>query len=182
MDFIVKIFPPLLSAVLIFSTLQLSSKEPVKGYRAFVDLNGEAVFEKKHSQDYDIVYSISGFTTTHGYQFNKHFFIGGGIGAELVTYNYEFSTISIDFPIYATGRADWKIGKVPLFADLRVGTFFNKVDNDRMFIHPSIGYRCTWGRKISLNIGAGASFHMFGRHTGSIWKVMPAVKFGIEFN
>lgn len=49
---------------------------PQMGYRGFVDLNSEALFEKKYSNDRDIVYSISGFTTTHGYQFNEHFFCG----------------------------------------------------------------------------------------------------------
>lgn len=36
---------------------QISENVPKKGYRGFVDLSGEALFEKKHSNDRDIVYS-----------------------------------------------------------------------------------------------------------------------------
>lgn len=170
---------------LIFIAIQAPAKEPKKGYRGFVDLSGDAIFEKKHSNDRDIVFSVSGITTTHGYQFNKNFFVGGGFGATLVTYNYDYKNLTVEFPVYASGRADWKIGKVPLFADLRLGTSIN-VKNDNLghlFITPSIGYRCSWGHRVSLNIGAGVSARRFGHdYHFSEWEFMPSVKIGIEFN
>lgn len=148
-------------------------------------MNGEALFEKKYSNDRDIVYSISGFTTTHGYQFNKYFFVGAGVGISFITYNFKSASFAIDYPIFATGRADWKVGKVPLFADLRLGTFIKTCrgyNNDRLFINPSIGYHCAWGRKVSLNIGGGLSIHCLDRSYNSGWKLMPSIKVGIEFN
>lgn len=169
----------------IVSTVCAYSQQIKKGYRGFVDLSGEALFEKKYSNDRDIVYSLSGFSTTHGYQFNENFFVGAGLGIYFITQNFRSASFAIDYPIYATGRADWKVGKVPLFADLRLGTFVRALgdyNNDKLFINPSIGYHCSWGRKVSLNIGAGLSMHLFNRYSDSEWKMMPSVRIGIEFN
>ena len=155
-----------------------------KGYRGFVDLNGEALFQKKYSNDCDIVYSLSGFSTTHGYQFNGHFFVGAGLGVDFITYNFESASFAIDCPLFLSGRIDWNLGKVPLFADLRVGTFVKTIrgyNNDKLFINPSVGYHCSWGRKVSLNIGAGLSVHWLGGYQNRGWKMMPSVKIGIEF-
>lgn len=169
--------------VIIFSSVCAYS-QITKGYRGFVDLNGEALFQKKYSNDRDIVYSLSGFSTTHGYQFNGHFFVGAGLGIDFITYNFQSSSFAIDYSIFVSGRTDWTIGKVPLFADLRLGTFVKTIrgyNNDKLFINPSIGYHCSWGRKVSLNIGAGLSMHWLDRYHDTGWKMMPSVKIGIEF-
>ncbi|MDE6573339.1 MAG: hypothetical protein K2L58_08885 [Duncaniella sp.] len=163
---------------------QISENVPKKGYRGFVDLSGEALFEKKHSNDRDIVYSLSGFTTTHGYQFNEHFFVGAGLGIDFITYNFQSASFAIDYPIFVSGRADWKVGKVPLFADLRLGSFIKTCrgyNNDKLFINPSIGYHCSWGRRVSLNIGAGLSVHWLDRYSESGLRLMPSVRIGLEF-
>ncbi len=170
----------LLLMAIVFVFFKAQAIEPVKGYRGFVDINGEALFEKKHSNDRDIVYSVSGVTTTHGYQFNKHFFVGGGTGICLMTSNYNWFAWTLCLPVYITGQADWNIGKVPLFADLRVGSFAKHFD--RLFINPSVGYHLSWGRKVSLNIGAGVSVHVFDNFPGSECKFLPSVRIGIEFN
>lgn len=43
------------------------------------------------------------------------------------------------------------------------------------------GYHCSWGRKVSLNIGAGVSLHCLDMKQGYRWKFMPSVRIGIEF-
>lgn len=156
------------------------ASEPKKGYRGFVDLNGQALFQKKYSDDYDIVHSNFGFTTTHGYQFNEHFFVGGGTGILVTTVNYDWFACGLNIPVYAAGRIDWKIKKVPLFADLALGSFLCIGGN--MFVTPSVGYHCSWGRKVSLNIGAGVLWHWYDRDCNYNRKLMPSVKIGIEFN
>lgn len=174
----------ILLMAIISIAVKVSAREPMKGYRGFVDLNGEALFKKKYSNDRDIVFSISGFTTTHGYQFNEHFFVGGGLGLCVMTSNYDWFSLALVSPIYAIGRIDWKIKKVPLFADVRLGSFLNAVNvsNDRLFVNPSLGYRCSWGGKISLNIGAGVSLHWFDYYSRYKCKLLPSVKLGIEFH
>ncbi len=165
----------------ILNITDISANEPSKGYRWFVDLSSEALFKKKYSNDRDIVYSNSGITTTLGYQFNRNFFLGGGIGIDVVTSNYDWFSLGLSLPVYASGRADWRLGKVPLFADLRVGTFL-KANSNNLFINPSIGYHCSWGRKVSLNIGVGLSVHFANKTYREHGKLMPSVKIGIDFN
>ena len=116
---------------------------------------------------------------------NRHFFLGAGLGMDFITYNFQSASFAIDFPLFVSGRTDWTIGKVPLFADLRLGTFVKTIrgyNNDKLFINPSIGYHCSWGRKVSLNIGAGLSMHWLNDYNNNVWKMMPSVKIGIEFN
>lgn len=183
----------LLLGISLMGLLQAAAKEPVRGYRGFVDLNAEALFHKKYAHGaHDIVYSVSGITTTHGYQFNEHFFAGGGTGICVATTNYDWFALGLVCPIFVTGRADWNVGKVPLFADLRLGSYLNvltdNVDiilcgtNDKFYVNPSVGYHWSWGRKVSLNIGAGVSMHWYDSGYGYRSKFMPTVKIGIEFN
>lgn len=177
-----------LVATIFLVTFQGSAKEPAHGYRGFVDMNAEAYFKKKTSYgSHDIVHSVLGFTTTHGFQFNNHFFVGGGTGLVARTFNYSYFGLNIGFPVYVLGRFDWNIGKVPLFADLKIGSFLI-LDYDRpfmstLYINPSIGYRCQLNRKIALNIGAGISLHYLDTYNyyDERWELMPSVKLGIEF-
>lgn len=81
---------------IIFVAMQCTAKEPTRGYRGFVDMNAEALFKKKsYYGSHDIVFSVSGVTTTHGFQFNDHFFAGGGSGIIVATSNYEFFGLAI---------------------------------------------------------------------------------------
>lgn len=117
----------LLIAAIVLVTFQSSAKDLERGYRGFVDMNAEAYFKKKTLYgSHDIVHSVIGFTTTHGYQFNNHFFVGGGTGLVAMTFNYNSFGLNIGFPIYAFGRFDWNIVKVPLFADLK-NRFFSYI-------------------------------------------------------
>ncbi len=167
--------------VMMVISSNISAKEPTKGYRWFLDLGSEARFEKKYSNDRDIVYSNTGITTTHGYQFGRNFFVGGGFGIDVVTSNYDWFSLGLSLPVFASGRADWKIWKLPLFADLRVGTFI-KANANNVFINPSVGYHCSSGRKVSLNIGVGLSVHYANKTYREHGKLMPSVKIGIDFN
>lgn len=178
----------LLIAVGALVTFQGSAKNLERGYRGFIDINAEAYFKKKSLYgSHDIVHSVIGFTTTHGYQFNNHFFIGGGTGLVAMTFNYNSFGLNIRFPIYALGRFDWNIGKVPLFADLKIGSFlildrYNSFMST-LYINPSIGYRCQLNRKIAMNIGAGISLHFLDNYNyfDERRELMPSVKLGIEF-
>ena len=178
----------LLIAAIVLVTIQGSAKNLERGYRGFVDMNAEAYFEKKYLYgSHDIVHSVIGFTTTHGYQFNHHFFVGGGTGLVVRTFNYESFGLNIGFPVYALGRFDWNIGKVPLFADLKIGSFlipaYYTPFMSTLYINPSIGYRCPLNRKIALNVGAGISLHYLDDYNddGNRWELMPSVNLGIEF-
>ena len=178
----------LLIATIVLATFKGSAKNLERGYRGFVDINAEAYFKKKFLYgSHDIVHSVIGFTTTHGYQFNNHFFVGGGTGLVASTFNYDSFGLNIGLPIYAIGRFDWNISKVPLFADLKIGSFlipdYYSPFMSTLYINPSIGYRCPLNRKIAMNIGAGISLHYLDNYNyfDERWELMPSVKLCIEF-
>lgn len=165
--------------------MRVSAKEPTRGYRGFVDMNAEALFKKKsYYGSHDIVFSVSGITTTHGFQFNNNFFVGGGSGIIVATSNYEYFSLAIGCPVYALGRFDWKISKVPLFADLKLGSYLQLGDRpffNTLYINPSLGFRLPLSQKIAFNIGAGISGYCNNIHYDGGGAVMPSVKLGIEF-
>ena len=59
-------------------TNQSSSRSLIRGYRGFVD--GGVYVGRVVDDGYGTTYTRIGFTTTHGFQFNPHIFLGGGLG------------------------------------------------------------------------------------------------------
>ena len=55
-------------------------------------------------------------STTHGYQFNNYFFVGGGVAL-----NYYTDADLVAAPIYANFRANFINKKVTPFADVKAG-------------------------------------------------------------
>lgn len=94
-------------------------------------------------------------------------------------------------------RTDWTFGKIPLYADIRLGgnlsgryihdEFADKHDGefDELLSSLTIGYRYDFGKRIKLNFGAGVSFHGFRPEYSDFgswqWKPFAAVRLGIEF-
>ena len=72
-----------------------------KGYRGMVDLGYNINIDDSHMK-------ISSLTTTHGYQFNKYFFLGAGIGLSQMTYKMEDKTVvfndNYSFSVFADAR------------------------------------------------------------------------------
>lgn len=89
------------------------------GYRGFVEI--EAIGD-------DVGISILDLQTTHGYQFNPHFYAGVGIGL-CTTMGGGGSIVHADF------RYDVLKGKHTPFVDLRFS------GDHGLVIHPSVGYR-----------------------------------------
>lgn len=176
------------------------AKEPVKGYRGFVELNADIGWVSNpyyvsnsgspNSLRYENeTFCLYGISTSHGFQFNSHWFIGAGVWIQSNT-NQIPSNIHLSVPVFIHGRTDWTFGKVPLYADLRIGGTISgsstRYGRDKVFVTPTIGYHFDWGRRVSANIGIGISLHGYDRYgdKGSLdfkWLSMPSVKIGIEF-
>lgn len=167
--------------------------EPEKGYRGFVEWNTEFLPQTAYRyspagpyEKYTEVNWLYGISTTHGYQFNPHLFVGGGVWLE---FGAGAAGHRISEVIFAQVRTDWTFGKVPLYADLRLGgTLFGRnIDNevDKLLISPTVGYRLDFGKRLCLNFGAGVAFHGVdgGYHESAhyTWKPFPAIRVGIEF-
>lgn len=129
------------------SIIPTFGRQPQRGYRGFVDIEGSTYFYT----DYFGKQAISGIgaSTTHGYQFNPHLFVGGGLS--IVGNNI--------LPVYIAARTDWKFGIFTPFADLKLG--YNMLDGGGVFFSPSVGYRFNWGRKVGINLGAGLTVKGF---------------------
>lgn len=123
------------------------AREPQRGYRGFVEWSNDVTSFKIDEHTSQSFY-YTGVSTSHGFQFNPHLFVGGGITLErYVDYDTWFT------PIFAQVRTDQKWGKFTPFGDLRVG--YNSADGAGYFLSPTIGYRFNWGRKVNINAGLG---------------------------
>lgn len=129
-------------------------RNPERGYRGFLEI-GPAVSLKGNYVSTILETTDLGhlgyfmFNTSHGFQFNNNWFIGAGIGINMLD----------GIPLFVQGRYDFNIGKATPFVDFRViYNFFDSDESSGMGFAPTIGYRFNWGRKLGLNIGLGFTF------------------------
>ncbi|MDE7387126.1 MAG: hypothetical protein K2N28_08335 [Muribaculaceae bacterium] len=146
----------ILLAIITFVNIS-EARQPQRGYRGFfewssslrtenlgyIDLNGNLCANSEST-------FYTGFTTSHGYQINQMFFVGGGFGMERCGKLDNWVA-----PLFVEGRADFKLGKYTPYADLRLGA--NIAEGIGAYFSPTIGYRFNWGRKMGINISAGLS-------------------------
>jgi len=84
------------------------------GYRGFVD--GHFGAGRINGPEYEYNQWFVDFSTTHGYQFNKYFFAGAGVGAFWA--NQDKETF---IPVYAAARLRFPGIEASPFAEARVG-------------------------------------------------------------
>lgn len=121
--------------------VSIQSSGITKGYRFFVDVADTFGVG-------DWIDNRVEISTTHGYQFNEHFFIGGGIG---VHYYYDEDFVAI--PIFANMRIDLSKTKVTPFIDMRAG--YSIYQYTGAYIAPSVGVRFRLGTWGALNASVG---------------------------
>lgn len=159
----------------IFS-LALSAQEIKRGYRGFLDWQTDFFYE--HHKEVECLLGVS---TSHGYQFSNHFFLGAGLTVQFATHEFWPR-----YPFFVHARTDWTIKGIPVYGDLKIGStlFPNKIygSDDKFFITPTVGYRWNWGRRVKANFGAGVSLHGVDDYPGHYtFHPMPAIRVGIEF-
>lgn len=112
----------LATAFLIFISLSLYSYagEPHRGYRGFLEWentlgeiwafdNSEGKLDKEPVWD-------TGLATSHGFQFNRHIYLGAGTLLPVPLTGAGFS-----LPVYANFRYDASFGKAKPYGDIRLG-------------------------------------------------------------
>ena len=141
--------------------------QPVKGYRGFFDWNNYLKFILDICcGDFESeVYT--GFTTSHGYQFNNWLYVGGGTGfmcnLEWKKFNYpQYEGTRFVIPVFAEGRLDGKWGKFTPYFSVQLGA--NLTHHVGAYFSPLIGYRFNWGRKIAINLGLGMTLFQTRRN------------------
>lgn len=169
----------------------MHAKNPEKGYRGFVDWNMEPGWHvayretdnPAHLEKYTASYLLYGVSTSHGYQFNPHFFLGAGVWFQLGA--GELHRRALEVPVFLHGRTDWTFGKIPLYFDLRLGvsrgTRYIKAVQDKVFIIPAVGYHLDWGKAVSANFAVGIALHGGDLTEHLTFTALPAIRLGIEF-
>ncbi len=142
-----------------------------EGYHGFVDLGysvgvGDYTFDR---------FELS---SSHGYQFNPYFFLGGGLGFHFMQ-KYETPDMDIpldsrdfmvDIPIYAETRITFVNGKISPFISGRGGYYLTH--NGGTYLNASIGCRFAIGINQAINVLVGYSsekleFNTFERFNSS---------------
>ncbi len=121
-----------------------------KGYRGYVGVG--VAFNVKDTNIIDIFGAAYEVTTTHGYQFSPHFFLGAGMAVQYVT-TMEVAQI----PLF--GEAKFSLLKkwVTPFVDLKAG--YTVAENEGVYLNPSVGVRFGFTRHFGMNVSLGYSYH-----------------------
>ena len=124
------------------------------GYRGFADIGGGFGV----GENGDGVFSIS---TSHGYQFNPYFFLGGGIGIDAhIGWGY------VSVPIFVDSRLYFTSGKrVTPYFGVKLG--FSPSEGDGLYFNPMFGVSIGLNRKLAINVSLGynlqrADFYYIG--------------------
>ncbi len=92
-----------------------------RGYRGFIEAG---VSYNVCSFDEDNTGVGFDITTTHGYQFNKHLFLGVGTGVLGENHKYDDSKMKYMIPLFADAKVYFTKTKARPFVELRVGYDF----------------------------------------------------------
>lgn len=148
------------------------------GYRGFVDV-GPSIGERGVSLD---------VTTAHGYQFNKNWFLGGGIGLiniiETSDYDsYYDSEEWISIPLFAKVRFDMLSEKSwTFFAEANLGPCYD-LEYEGVYFYGStmLGVRKRITERIGINMGIGCSVIPSSYYSSKYDdEVEPTAKFNIK--
>ena len=131
-----------------------SARDLKRGYRGFVEWEmsyGKTDYWNDEILAYDKDNLLFlGITTSHGYQFNPHFYLGAGC-----MFSCASPTGDMTIPIFADIRYDAKFGKFTPFVDFRGGFYFDGGSECDLYMVPTIGYSFQKSKKLNFNVGAG---------------------------
>lgn len=145
-------------------TLHLWALQPERGYRGFIDSSNflDLNFGFLVGSGGDS-YVSTGFTTSHGYQFNNWLYVGGGTGfiynlnwKDLKATNYNDKSRYV-IPLFAEVRFDAKWKRFTPYFSTQIGA--NVAERGGLYFSPTIGYRFNWGRKSAINFGLGVTVY-----------------------
>lgn len=164
-----------------------------RGYRGFVEWDN-AVGKTDYLTQYEGVYGkgtlwFIGISTSHGYQFNSHWFLGGGVMISCSCPEGEKF-----LPAFAEIRYDTQFGKATPFIDFRGGYYYDGEKSGGLYLSPTIGYRFKHSKNLNFNLGVGLTVRGFTKsHYASqgylTWKTSSettdytffSARFGIDF-
>ena len=187
----------LIFSVVLFTSQMLFAQNISEGcYRGFVD-GGYTI----GIGDYE--FGRFEINTSHGYQINPFFFVGGGFGLHFMS---EYKTkgmdipldqreSKVDIPVFANLRVNFSKGKITPFVDGKAGTYVT--NNGGLYLNISAGCRFAVNEKQAVNVSVGytteklefETFSRFISYTNMNYTTSPrklntegiAIKVGYEF-
>lgn len=142
------------------------ARRTLTGYKGFIDAGYTFDLD-----DYYNKYNMNRFeiSTSHGYQFNNYFFIGGG-----VAFDYYTDAESYAIPVFANFRANFINKKVTPFGDFKLG--YTAGDIEGVYMSMAVGVRITMAKKSAINFrleytcqGIENGYHNYGYSYGSYY-------------
>lgn len=118
------------------------TRNSLRGYKGFIDF-GYVI----NASDYDA--GRVEFTTSHGYQFNNYFFIGGGMG---LNYFHDLEAASV--PVFANFRANFSNKRITPYGDIKLGGALGD-DVCGFYCSISLGVRFKLEKRRAINISLG---------------------------
>lgn len=139
-------------ALTIIMACTMYARDPQRGYRGFFEWDNSfgsmPYFDHSMGKEEKDFQWILGWSTTHGYQINRHVFVGAGMSV-----GFGVPSLECTLPVFFDFRYDHSFDKFRPFGDLRIG--YNLTDGGGIYFSPTIGHRFNWGRKLGLNLGIG---------------------------
>lgn len=138
--------------VLVMGCLALAgmAREPRRGYRGFVywenAVGAMYYFDNSEGRTkYDMGVWMTGVSTVHGYQFNRHVYAGAGLMIAGAT-----SVPEMMIPLFADFRYDYGERRFMPFGDVRIGGYY-----EMLYFSPTVGFKLVTRYRGNLNVGAG---------------------------
>lgn len=113
------------------------AKNGLRGYKGFVDTGYLFDVSDYNTNKFEV-------STSHGYQFNNYFFVGGGLALDYYN-DLELAAV----PIFANFRANFINNKVTPFGDVKVG--YTAGDIEGAYASFAVGVRVALVKKMALN-------------------------------
>lgn len=136
----------LISLMTVF-TFVTNAQELRRGYRGFIDWTG-SIAPMEYTLENRKTAFFTGASTSHGFQFNRNFYLGAGFGIENSSKFHHWTA-----PLFAEAHTDQYWGKLTMFGSMRIG--INCFDGGGFYLSPTIGYRQHIFKKLNANFGIG---------------------------
>ena len=113
------------------------ARNTMKGYKGFADIGYLFDVSDNNANKFEI-------STSHGYQFNNYFFVGGGVAMD---YYNDAEVFAV--PVFANFRANFINNKVTPFGDVKLG--YSAGDVEGVYLSMAVGVRLALTQKTAIN-------------------------------
>lgn len=116
-----------------------------KGYRGYAEVGGMVDF------DYPDLFGVFELSTSHGYQFSPHFYLGAGVALHA----YSLMDV-VQVPVFGETRVHLLKRWVSPFLGMRAG--YAVSENEGLYLNPMVGVRFGFKKHFGLNVSVGYTY------------------------